>query len=129
MKVSYGSIVVACLFVPLFPFVEREIERDARYVRRGVGGVVGAWHDVCVRAWTCPASVGGGVVATHIVVLWCQRTVESLRAVHLFLFGQVVRPLPVLRLATPNILHFPRSEGPHVPGRRHCQGLCRRDVR
>ena len=53
MKVSYGSIVVACLFVPLFPFVEREIERDARYVRRGVGGVVGAWHDVCVRAWTC----------------------------------------------------------------------------
>jgi hypothetical protein len=61
MKVSYGSIVVACLFVPLFPFVEREIERDSRYVRRGVGGVVGAWHDVpCVRACVCPASVGGG---------------------------------------------------------------------
>ena len=60
MKVSYGSIVVACLFVPLFPFVEREIERDARYVRRGVGGVVGAWHDVCVRAWTCACVRWGG---------------------------------------------------------------------
>ena len=66
MKVSYRSIVLACSFLPLFPFVEREIERDARYVRRGVGGVVGAWHDVCVRAWTC-ACVHGRVRACMCV--------------------------------------------------------------